>query len=411
MVSVTYIEQQLHPEPEKLRPLADIRVIDLTHAMSGPYCTLMLADMGADVIKVEPSEGDESRRWMPPDIRGESAYFLSVNRNKRSIVLDLKREEGREILYRLVRISDVLVENFRPGVADRLGVGFERVAEINPRIIYCSISGFGQTGPYRDRPGYDVIALAMSGLMSITGEAGGEPVKFGVPIADITTGMYAAFAIVNALRERDKTSRGAYLDLSLLDVQVALLTHQAGAYFASREEPQRLGSAHASIAPYQAFKAKDGYVIIGAANDKLWQRLCEALGIPGLLEDPRFRTNQDRVRNRSELIEILSGVIARESVDVWVKRLERAGVPAAPVKRVGEALRDEHVLARGMIETVRHPKCGEIKLLSSPIMIDGKRPESRLPPPMLGEHTDEVLSMLGLSGDEIRELREKGVVG
>ncbi|MCS7142737.1 MAG: CoA transferase [Aigarchaeota archaeon] len=391
-------------------PLDGVTVIDLTRAMAGPFCTMMLGDMGADVIKVEPLEGDESRSWKPPSVNGVSTYFLSVNRNKRSIAINLKDPEGVRLLHRLIEGADVLVENFRPSVTSRLGADYETVRRINPRIIYCSISGFGQWGPYSSKPGYDLIALAMSGHMSLTGERTGPPVKFSVPIADITTGMYAAFSIVTALLLRGRRDEPIHLDVSLLDVQVSLLTHQATEYLATSRDPVRMGSAHPSIAPYQAVKLMDGYVVIGVANDRFWKKFCETIGAEHLSSDPRFSTNELRVKNRDELIREVETLLRSKSTIELVEELDSVGIPVAPVKKVSEVLSDEHVLARGMLESVYHNSLGTLTLLSHPVLYNNIRPRIRLPPPLLGEQTDEILRGLGYSEEDIIKLRDKGVV-
>ena len=386
-------------------------MLDFTRVMAGPFCTMLLGDLGADVVKVEPPGGEDTRAWGPPWMGKDSAYFRSANRNKRSIVLNLRKPESATIVERLAKWADIVVENFRPGVADRLGIGYKQLSKLNPRIIYCSISGFGQTGPYRDKPGYDVVALAMSGLMSITGEPGRPPVKFGVPIADITTAVFAALSITAALYWREKTGKGQYIDMALLDTQITILSHQAFNYFASGEEPKRMGSAHPNIAPYQAFETKDGYIILAVGSEKLWEEFCKAVGRPDLMNDPRFRSNADRVVNRDALVKELTRIFKADSTSKWVERLEKAGIPVAPVLSVSEALSNPHVKHRGMVLEIEHPKLGRIKMLGTPFKFSETPGEVRLPPPSLGQHTDQILRELGFTSAEIRELRERGVIG
>lgn len=391
-------------------PLEEVRVLDFTRVMAGPFATMLLGDLGADVIKVEPPGGDDTRGWGPPWIGGDSGYFMSVNRNKRSIIIDLKKPESWKIVKKLVKKSDIVVENFRPGVAEELGISYSRLSQINPRIIYCSISGFGQSGPYRDKPGYDLIALAMSGLMSITGEPKRPPVKFGVPIADLTTALFAVTSILSALYWREKTGRGQYIDMALLDVQILLLTHQAFNYFATGTEPERMGSAHPNIVPYQAFQTADGYIVVTVGSEKLWEKFCKAIGRPDLMENPKFRTNADRVINREELIEELSRILRSKPTDFWLEVLEKAGVPAAPILTVGQALNDEHVKYRGMVVEVQHPEAGFIKMLGTPFKLSETPGNLRTPPPTRGQHTYEILRELGFTDEEIRTLKNKHVV-
>lgn len=392
--------------------LKGIKILDFSRALAGPFCTMMLADMGAEVVKVEPPpKGDESRLWGPPFVNGESAYFISINRGKKSIVLDLTKEEAREIVRKIAKESDVVVENFRPGTAAKLGVDYESLRRVRSDIVYCSISGFGQTGPYRDLPGYDIIAFAMSGIMSITGEEGRPPVKVGVPVADIGAGMYAAYAIVSSLFKRSITGEGEYIDVSLLEGQISWLTYQATAFFITGEEPKRLGSAHMSIAPYQAFEARDGYFIVAAGNDEHWKRLCDVLGLQHLKDDVRFRTNPDRVRNREVLESILNGIFRKDTMDSWVKKISSAGVPCCKINTFSAVFSDEHVRARNVVREVEHPKAGKVKLISPPYRFRNYAMEEMKHPPYLGEHTRELLLSLGYGSDEIERLREKGVLG
>ena len=386
-------------------PLAGIRVLDLTRALAGPYCTMMLADLGAEVIKVEPpGRGDETREWGPPFVNGESAYFLSVNRNKRSIVIDLKTKAGLEVLRTLAKSSDVLVENFRPGTTSKLGIGYGSIKRLNPKVVYCSISGFGQTGPYKDRAGYDLVVFAESGQMSITGEQGRPPVKAGVAVSDIGGGMFGAFAVVSALLRRAATGKGEYVDVSLFEGQVSWLTYQAGNFFATGKNPARLGSVHPTIAPYQAFRGKDEYFVVAVGNDELWRRFCAAIGRRELESDARFRSNPERVRNREMLEGILAGVFLTESAEEWVARLSQAGVPCGMINPLDRALTGPQAASRNVVLEVEHPKAGKIRQLSMPFKLGGSRFKIKSPPPTLGEHTREVLAEAGYSRSKIDAL-------
>lgn len=391
--------------------LAGIRVLDLSRILTGPYCTMMLADLGADVVKVEsPDSGDDTRGYGPPFINGESTYFMSVNRNKQSITLNLKHPEAQAVLLKLVREADVLLENFRPGTMERLGLGYERLAAENPGLVYCSISGFGQTGPYKDKPGYDLLAQAMGGVMSVTGVADGPPVKVGLSVADIGAGMFAAYAILAALRVRDQTGRGQQIETSLFDTMLAWHTYQATAYFATGALPRKIGSAHPSIVPYQALQAADGYVIVAAANDGLFRKFCDVIGQPELKEDPRFRTNKDRVTNRAELIPILEERLRSDTMRRWSERLDEAGVPAGPIYDLGQTWADPQTAAREMIVEVDHPKAGRVKLPGIPFKLTDTPGRVRTAPPTLGEHTDSVLARLGYSAEQIAALRLAGAI-
>ncbi|MEM4036131.1 MAG: CoA transferase [Fervidicoccaceae archaeon] len=391
-------------------PLSGVRVLDFSRVLAGPFATMILGDLGADVVKVEPPQGDDTRYWSPPEIRGIAAYFLSTNRNKRSIVIDLKKPESRLVVERLAKWADIVVENFRPGVAERLGIDYATLSRINPKIIYCSISGFGQTGPYREKPAYDLIIQALSGHMSITGEPGRPPVKFGVPITDLTSGMMAVIAILAALHQREKTGVGQYIDVSMLDTQVYLLVNQAYNYFATGRDPERLGSAHPNIAPYQVFTTSDGYVAVAVGNDKLWVDFCKALGRQDLLENPRFKTNELRVTNRRELVEEIEEIFSRMTTSEVVELLERAGVPCGPVKKISEVLSDPQVLHRGMVTKMRHPVYGEVPALGVPLKSSVTGFEIRRAPPLKGEHTREVLREVGFTDEEIESLIAMGVV-
>jgi formyl-CoA transferase/CoA:oxalate CoA-transferase len=394
-----------------MKALEGIKVLDLSRALAGPYCTMMLADMGAEVIKLEmPGKGDDSRSWGPPFVEGESAYFMSINRNKKSITLNMKNEQSKEIVTKLIKQADVLVENFRPGAMDRLGFGYDAVKEMNPGIIYSSISGFGQDGPYRMLPGFDQVLQGMGGLMSITGEPGGPPIKVGVAIADIAGGMFAAFGIVTALYNREKTGKGQMVDVSLLDSQVAWLTYRAGAYFASGEVPQPVGSGHPVIVPYQAFKAKDVYINIAVGNDQLWQKFCKAVGLESVMDDPKFATNAKRVENREEIVKIVGDLIMTKEGQEWLTILEDAGVPCGPIYSVDKIFSDPQVLHRQMMKELDHTKVGKVKVTGIPVKLSDTPGEVKTPPPFLGEHTQEVLKDLGYGDQDLEKLRKENVI-
>ena len=392
-------------------PLSGITVLEIASAVAGPFASMMLADLGAEVIKVEPINGDHARSWGPPFYADNySAYFASINRGKKSIAINLGTREGIDIARKLVSRSDVIIEAMRPGAADKLGIGYVDSARLNPGIIYCSISGFGQWGPYRNEPGYDIIALAMSGLMDLTGEPNGEPVKFGVPIIDIVTSMYCVTSILAALRMREKNGKGTYIDLSLMDSALSILTHQASQYLAGGEVPRRMGSAHPTIVPYQAFKGSDDkYFIVAVGNDKLWESFCKAIGREDLLLNPLYRTNPDRVRNREALIEELRATFNKSPSNHWIKLLKEAGVPVSPILNVKEAVESDHAKQRGAVLSLAHPRIGAIKVMSNPIKSNNMKVTTDIPPPMLGEHTQEVLSWLGYSNEEITDLLRRGI--
>ncbi len=392
-------------------PLAGVKVLDLSRILTGPYCTMALADFGAEVIKIErPGAGDDTRHWGPPFIDGESAYYLSINRNKQSVTVNIATDEGREIIHKLARDADVVVENFRPGTAERLGVGYEQLRQINPRIIYCSISGFGQTGPYRDRPGYDALAQAMSGMMSITGDPDGPPTKHGMSIADIGAGMWALFAISSALFHREKTGQGQAIDVALMDAQISWLTYAAGNYFASGQPPARFGSAHPSIVPYQPFETSDGYIMIAVGNDRLWQQFCEAAGHPELIDKPGYATGAERVTNREEVIATVAEIMRQHSTDDWMQRLETAGVPAGPISTIDEVMTNPHVHAREMVIDLEHPTLGTIKNVGNPAKLSETPARYTSAPPLLGQHTDQILKTLGYTPDQITTLRTQGII-
>ena len=392
-------------------PLDGVRVLDLTRFMAGPFGTAMLADYGAEVIKVEPpGEGDGARAWGPPFAGGESIYFLSVNRNKRSISLNLQHPEGRALLLKLAERADVVVENFTPGTMSRLGVGEAVLRERNPRLIYCAISGFGQTGPYRDRPAFDLILQGMGGVMGTTGEEGGDPVRVGIPIADIAGGMYAAYAITLALLARDRTRAGQSLDVSLMDAQISWLSYYIGIYLTTGEIPPRRGSAHATVVPYQAFACADGrYLTLGTGNDRLFRRFCD-VARSALADEPRFRTNADRIRHRDELIPMLETLFNTRPAAAWLQALQEAGVPCGPIYTIDDIVKDPQVRAREMLVELEHPSAGRATVAGLPVKFSDTPGSIRRPPPRLGEHTDAVLTDLGVAPAEIARLRSLGVV-
>ena len=394
-------------------PLAldGIRVLDLSRVIAGPWCGALLGDFGADVIKVEDTDaGDESRTW-PPRKDGETAAYLLFNRNKRGMTLDLKSPEGVEVIKALVQKSDVLVENFRTGTMESFGLGYDVLAEINPRLIYCSVSAFGRTGPRKDSPGYEALMQAFSGIMSITGEPGGPPVRSAVSFLDLTTGILCALGVTAAVHQRERTGLGQRVDGSLLDTAIALLAYHAEGYLLAGLVPKALGSGHPSLSPYRNFKCRDGqWIFIAAANDRFWGKLTRALGLESMAADPRFMKNGDRVANRVELEAMLEKIIGEYDREPLLKRLEEADVPATPVNTVDQVMNDPQTIARGMIERVRHTKLGEIPVVGTPLKFSRMNPGVRQAAPLRGEHTDAVLAECGLSPERIRELRDKKVI-
>jgi crotonobetainyl-CoA:carnitine CoA-transferase CaiB-like acyl-CoA transferase len=388
--------------------LDGIRVIDLSRVIAGPWCGALLADLGADVIKVEDTgPGDESRTW-PPHKDGEAAAYLLFNRNKRGIALDLKTPEAVEVVKRLVKDADVVIENFRTGTMESFGLGYDVLGQINPRLIYCSVSAFGRTGPRKDSPGYEALMQAFSGIMSITGEPGGQPVRAGVSFLDLTTGILCALGVSNAIIQRGKTGLGQRVDGSLLETAVSLLAFHAEGYLLTGALPRALGSGHPSLSPYRNFKCHDGqWIFIAAANDRFWQKLARALGLTDLAADPRFEKNQGRVANRAELEGILEKTIGGLDREPLLKRLEEADVPATPVNTVDQVMNDPQTAERGIVQRVTHPKLGEIPVVGTPLHFSRMSPGVRTAAPLRGEHTDTVLASLGYSPDEIKQLRAK----
>ncbi len=396
--------------PAAAPPLEGLTVLDLSTQLSGPYCSMLLGDLGADVIKVErPGQGDDARAF-PPFVNGESAPFMTFNRNKRSLTLDLKQPAGREICLRLAARADVFLENFRAGAAERLGLGYTRVSTVNPRIVYCSISGFGQTGPYRERGGFDLIAQGMSGLMSITGEEDGPPLRVPIPLTDLGAGMFGAIGILAALAAREKSGRGQWVDTSLLETPIAWSVYEAAGYFATGEVPPRLGAGHRASAPYQPFRTKDGWLNLGAAGQQFWPKICEVLDLPDLSKDPRFATNAERVKHRKELAALLQRRFDRETTAHWLSRLEAEGVPAGPILTYDQVFADPQVRHREMVVEVDHPVAGQSRVLGVPIKFTESPAGIRRAAPTLGQHTPEILKTLGYSDDDLARLRTEGVI-
>ena len=403
--------------------LSHIRVLDLSRVLAGPWCTQNLADLGAEVIKVEkPGSGDDTRAWGPPYLKDgdgkdttEAAYYLACNRGKKSLTLDITRPEGQRIVRELARTSDVVLENYKVGGLKKYGLDWPGLKEINPRLVYCSITGFGQDGPYASRAGYDFIVQGMGGLMSITGERddlpGGGPQKVGVAVADLMTGMYATIAVLAALAHRERTGEGQHIDLALLDAQVAMLANQNMNYLTTGKAPGRAGNAHPNIVPYQTFATADGHVILAVGNDTQFRRFCDLSGCAGLADDPRFASNSARVHSRRELIPLLEPLMKRRTTREWVDVLDAAGVPCGPINRLDDVFADPQVRHRGLRVEMAHPVAGRVPLVASPMRFSATPVEYRHPPPLLGQHNEEILrGLLGLSAEELVRLREQGVV-
>ena len=395
-----------------MKALEGIRVLDLTRALAGPFCTLMLGDYGADVIKIEiPGAGDDTRHWGPPFIGEESAYFLSINRNKRSLTLNFKDPEAIKIFLQLAKDADVVVENFTPGVMSRFGLEYETVKEVNPKIVYCSISGFGQTGPYQNRPAYDQIMQGLSGVMSLTGEPGGDPQKVGIAITDIGAGMWSAFAIMAAVFHRDQRGEGQYIDISMMDAQVAWLTYQAATYFANGEPPKRLGAAHPTLVPYQAFMCQDGkYINVAVGSERIWERFCRGINKPEMKDNPDYATNGDRVRNRAKIVPYLQEFFLTRSVNEWVQDLQEFNVPCGPINDLADVFSDPQLLHRKMLVEMAHPTLGSIKQTGIPIKFSLTPGGLDRHPPLLGEHNGELLKELGYSDADIDRLAQQEVI-
>lgn len=420
-------------------PLAGLRVVDLTRVLAGPYCTMLLADLGADVIKVEnPIAGDDTRSWSPPNapllhtkdlqhqilqklsdrkrkywdsLPAESAYFLSVNRNKRSITIDLKSSQGKQIVEELIRSADVVVENYLPGKLSKMGLGYEDAKKINPSIVYASITGYGQTGPYANAAGYDVIIAADAGMFHITGEPDRPPVKIGVAMTDLTTGLYVHGAIMAALLGRGKTGQGVHIDASLFESQVASLVNVASSYLVAGKEANRWGTAHPSIVPYQVFPTKNDFLMVGAGNDGQFRKLTKALGEPNLADDQRYSTNSQRVANRKELIEKLTDLFSKKSTKEWCDEIGKLGIPIAPIRNIQQTFEHPQALGRNVVCEVDHPRAGKIKINSPAVRYGEGKMQVLRPPPVLGQHTEEILAELGYDESRIDDLREKGAIG
>jgi crotonobetainyl-CoA:carnitine CoA-transferase CaiB-like acyl-CoA transferase len=402
---------------ELTKPLAGIKVLDISRVLAGPWCGQMLADMGADVIKVErPGCGDDTRHWGPPWLAGseESAYYLCANRGKRSVTVDMAKPEGQALIKQMAADSDVVIENFKVGGLKKYGLDYASLKALNPGLVYCSITGFGQESPYAHRAGYDFMIQAMGGIMSLTGkpdeEPGGGPVKSGVAFTDIFTGLYAANAVLAALYQRRDTGVGCHIDMALMDVQVGVLANQALNYLTSGNVPQRLGNAHPNIVPYQAFATQDGHMIVAVGNDEQFKRFCSVLSLPALADDPRFATNGMRVQHRDQLVPVLEAALAQRPTDDWLARFEAVGVPGGPINTLDRVFDDAHVKARGLKQTLPHSQAGQVDLVANPIRMNGQSISASTAPPYLGEHTDDVLTGIGITPEQRQALRNAGII-
>ena len=392
--------------------LDDLVVLDLSHALAGPFASTMLGDYGAEIVKIEPRDGDISRSWGPPFYGRESVYFVNLNRNKKSVALDLKHPEGKRTFLRLAERADVVLENMRVGTVAKLGIDYDAVRRVQPRVIYCSISGFGQNGPYRDRAALDLIVQAESGMISVTGDAGSHGVRAGVSIADLTAGLYAAFGIMTALHARQKTGRGQFLDVSMLEGQLGILSQMIGAYFADGIVPQPMGTAYAMLLPYQTFRTRTRDIAIAVGSDKLWKTFCPLIGLPELTDDPRYGTNAKRIANRASLIAALQEVFLTKSYEEWEAILLPAGVPIGAINRIDDVVEHPQVAARGALAACEHPVAGRIRMVGPPVSMSETPGAVRRPAPLVGEHTDSVLrEMLGMNDEEIARLRKTGAIG
>jgi len=393
-------------------PLSGVRVLDLTHVLTGPYCTQILGDLGAEVIKIErPGVGDQTRRMPPYFINEQSAYFLSLNRNKKSLTLDLKSPEGKEIFLSLVKISDVVINNFRVGTMEKLGLGYNDLSAINPRIIWAAISGYGQTGPYKERPSYDIIIQAMGGVMSYTGEPDGPPVRCGTPIGDLGGSAFAVIGITSALYQRSITQKGQMVDISLLDVQIALHTYRAKYYFAGGEVAKPVGTAHVSSVPLRGYRTKDSWVVIEAFMEHFWQTLCKVMGIEQVAYDERYNSRAKRLEHREEVDRILEERFLTKTTDEWMELFVQYDIPAGPINTLDKALSDPHILSRDMVVEIDHPKTGKLKDVGNPIKLSGTEAAVYNPPPLLGQHSEEILrDLLGYSQENIEKFRKSNII-